>query len=258
MMSIGTYLFGNDRLRFGLMAVFGLGFLGLSLPMLADPLLFWTDIVFGGHNYPSHELHHFVLGIVMGLLILGLVVQVYRPSQRTAALHTSIAIWGWFTIFFTIGQGFEPMFIVLLLLLGGVAVFHPAGKDQFPIAESLARPLGYITLLTAVAAFAFAGNELIAHRTLADSHVTLGHYLFMATGAASVGTLMIRGSFTERDWRFALYAAAACMIVFGAASIGYPGAEQGSSIGVIGGLVVIIWAIGILVVAERFEGFLSR
>ena len=186
----------------------------------------------------------------MSLLLLGVLAQAYRPKIRSGALHTSLVIWSWFCVFFTIGEGFEPIFVILFLLLLGMAIVHPAGKEQLPDFSSFAVPLGYFTMAVAVVAFIVAGNEVLAHLTLADSHVMLGHYLFMATASASVGTLLIRGSFTEHGWRFPLYAGVAIMLVFGLASITFPGAEQGSSAGRILGVVVVVIAILTASIAE--------
>ena len=249
---------GNaSHLRLGLMYLCGVLFLALSLPVLLEPMLYWTGIIFGGYEYPTHEVHHFVLGIVLISLLLGIISQAYRPSDRPAALHSSIIIWGWFTIFFTIGDGFEPMFVVLLGLLIAMALFHPAGSSQLPEASSFSRPFGYLAILTAVLAFGFAGNELLTHLNVTDAHVSLSHYLFMATAAASVGTLLIRGSFSDRDWRYPIYLATAFIVIFGLASIVYPGAEQGSSAGQIGGAICVLWAGTLLIIAERGKSLLE-
>ncbi len=241
----------DGRLRLAAFGLFGLGFLALSLPAVLDPMTFWTGIVLGDYLYPTHELHHLVLGSVFPVLLLGVLAQAYRPSERVGALHTSLIIWTSLVVVFTVGGGFSPIQLVLLGLLAGMVVTHPTGRKQRPSFDTADRSLVAVAAVTAVGAVSFAGIELLSHFEAADDHVVLDHYLFMATTGLSIAALVLYGSLQGIGWRFPTYSAGFLLIVIGAGSIIYPGAEQGSSLGVALGLLVVVWAILFVGLAER-------
>ena len=241
----------RDSVKTGLCGLFGIVFLALALPAALEPMTFWTGIVLGDYGYVGHELHHLVLGAVFPVLLLGVIVQAYRPRKRIAALHTALGIWLALTFVFTVGEGIAPVQFVLLGLLGAVALTHPAGRDQLPSLTETDRPLLVIALLTAVAAIGFAAIELNAHLTANDGHVEFDHYLFMATTGLSIAGLSLYASVRPTGWRFPAYAAAFFIGVIGAGSMLYPGSEQGSSLGVALGALVVLWALVFLLVAER-------
>lgn len=54
-------------------------------------------------------------------------------------------------------------------------------------------------------------------------------------------------------WRAPVYAAATLAIIFGVASLAFPGAEQGSNLGTIAALTVLGWAIAFLALAEYVD-----
>lgn len=232
-------------------ALFGLGFLGLSLPAMLEPMTFWTGIVLGEYAYPTHELHHLVLGSVFPILLAGVLIQAYRPGRRVGALHTSLVIWASLVLIFAVGGGFSPIHVVLLGLLGGMTLTHPAGRKQLPSFDNVNRPLLALAALTAVGAVGFAGVELLSHYTAADAHVGFDHYLFMATAGLSIAVLAVYASLRGVGWRFPTYTVGMLLIVIGAGSVVYPGAQQGSSLGVPFGVIVVLWALLFLGIAER-------
>ncbi|MEY7849274.1 hypothetical protein AB7C87_08755 [Natrarchaeobius sp. A-rgal3] len=249
--SVQPVSFARQHLKDGVFVAFVLGFLALSVPAFAEPMTFWTGIVFGGYGYPTHELHHFVLGSVFTVLLLGVIGQAIRPSRRVGALHSSVLIWLSLTVVFAITGDFSPVHLVLLALLLGAVLTHPAGASQRPDAKALQPAMVAVGVLTAVGAIAFAGLELHAHLAVSDDHTALGHYQFMATTGTSIAALSLYGCLRGPGWRFPVYAGAALLSVIGLASIAYPGAEQGSSLGVGLGIVVVGWAVLFVLVAER-------
>ncbi len=245
--------FSAAHAKLGLFALFGLAFVGLSLPAFLEPMTFWTGIVLGDYAYPTHELHHLVLGSVIPLLLLGVIVQAIRPANRVGALHSSIIIWLSLTVVFAIAGEFSPIHLILLGSLIGMALTHPAGSEQIPPLDDLDRRLAVIAAMTAVGAIAFAGTELISQFEAGDAHVAFGHYLFMATTGISIAALALYGSFRGIGWRWPIYGSAFLLAVIGLGSVIYPGAEQGSSLGVPLGLLITMWAIGFVAVAERIN-----
>ena len=239
-----------DRICVGLFAVFGIAFLALAVPAALEPMTFWTGILLGDYAYPSHELHHLVLGMVFPVLLLGVIAQAYRPRRRVGPLYTAVCIWAALTVVFAIGGGFSPVQLVLLALLVGMVFTHPAGADQLPSLAALDRPVAVVAGLTALGALTFSAVELNAHFVANDSHVGFDHYLFMATAGVSTAGLAVVASFRPVGWRFPTYTVAFFLTVFGLGSVLYPGSEQGSSLGVFG-LLVAVWALLFLAVAER-------
>ena len=242
-----------DQLKLALSLAFGLGFLGLALPAFLEPMTFWTGIVFGEYLYETHELHHFVLGSVIPLMLLGVVVQFYRPSERVGALHASIIIWVALLVTFSIGGAFSPILILLFGLLLGIALTHPAGGASLPTTNAPSKPFLVVAIPTVLAGVVLAAMELNAQFTAQNGHVAFNHYLFMATTWLSIGALTVYSSFRPTFWRYPTYVVVVLLVVIGGGSILYPGAEQGSSLGVIGGIVAIGWAALIAHVAERDE-----
>lgn len=242
---------GIERLRLGIFGLIGLVFLALSLPAVLEPMTFWTGIVLGDYAFPTHELHHLVLGSVFPILLLGIIVQAYRPTNRVGALHTSLIIWTALVIVFTIGGQFSPIQVVLFGLLVGMVLTHPTGRDQIPSLGNIDTAVLAVAGVTAIGAVIFAGVELQSHFHAGDAHVGFDHYLFMATAALSIGALAVYGSLRGVGWRFPTYSAGFLLVVIGAGSVIYPGAEQGSSLGVPLGLFIILWAVLLVGLVER-------
>jgi len=240
----------RNQVMLGAFTLFGVAFLALAAPAVLEPMTFWTGIVLGDYIYPTHELHHLVLGSVFPVLLLGVLIQAVQPTKRVGALHTSVIIWAAVVVVFTISGEFSPIQVILLGLLGGMVVTHPAGRDQLPSPEQLDKPMLAVAGVTAVGAIAFAGIELQSHFTAEDAHVGFDHYLFMAVAGVSIATLAVYSSFRVEGWRFPLYSAAFLLAVIGGGSIIYPGAEQGSSLGVVLGAVVVVWAVLLVGLAE--------
>ena len=241
----------ESRLKLGLFALFGVVFLALLGPGLADPLTFWTGIVLGDYLYPGHQVHHFVLATVVALLLLGVIAQAPRPSHRAPALHTSVIVLLALVVSNLLGGEPAVGLLLFVALLLGMVLTHPAGREQLPTVAELHRPHAIVAGVTAIVAIGMAAIEILAHLSAADEHVTFGHYVMMATAWLSIGALGLLGSLRGRGWRFPTYGAVSLLLVFGVASVVFPGPEQGSSLGVTFGVIAVVWAIAIVLVAER-------
>lgn len=246
------------RVRLGLFVLAGVVFLGLAVPAFFEFMTYWTGIVLGEYIYPTHEFHHLVLGATLPILLLGVIAQAIYPSRRAGALYSSIVIWVAVTLAFSIGGEFSAIQLVLLGLLLVMAVLHPLGRDGLPSYEGVGTSMAIVAGVTAVVAIVVAGIELNAQFTAVDGHVGFSHYLFMAVAWMSIGGMTVLGALKPAGWRFPIYGAAALLGVIGGASIIYPGAEQGSSLGVVLGTLAILWAIVVVVTAERGDAILER
>jgi len=252
-----VHRYADQYLKRGLFVAFILGFLALAVPAAIEPMTFWTGIVLGDYAYPMHELHHFVLASVFTLLLLGVVTQAIRPARRVGALHSSVLIWASLTVVFGATGSFSPIHLVLLGALVGAVLAHPAGRSQLPDTASVSSVMAAVAGLTALGALVFAGMEVNTHLSSTDSHAALGHYQFMGTTGVSIAALALYGSLRGTSWRFPVYGAAALLAVIGLASIVYPGTEQGSSLGVGLGAVVVGWAVLFVLVAERGDALVQ-
>ena len=91
-------------------------------------------------------------------------MQAIRPARRVGALHSSVLVWGSVTVVFAGTGDLSPMQLVLLGLLVGGLLTHPAGRSQVPDAASVTPVLAAVCGVTALGALVFAGVELDAHR----------------------------------------------------------------------------------------------
>lgn len=246
------------HLRLGLFAVFGIGFLAMAVPGFLEPMTFWIGIVIGDYAYPTHELHHFLLGTYFGVLFLGVLAQAVYPSRHVGALHTSLILFTAAIIGLIVTGAFDVGLLILLGLLVGMVLAHPSGMDQLPSRDTFDPTLGVMAGVTAIGAVVFASIEWYAQITVNDPHVAFGHYIFTGAIGLSIAVLTLYGSFRGMHWRFPIYTAGLFLFVLGVSSIRYPGAEQGSSLGVIGGVVVTLWAIVLIVIAERGDALRHR
>ena len=248
----------NERITLGLYALFGIAFLALTLPVALDPLTFWTGIFLGDYAYETHELHHFVLGGLFTVLLLGVIVQAVRPTRRVGALHAVVLIWVAVMVTFTVGGEFSPIQLLLFAFLLGMVLVHPLGREQLPRMDDLDRRMAAVAAVIAVGATVGAGIELYTDLYGVDDpiavnhseHVAFGHYLSTAAAYLTIGALAVYASLRGVGWRYPAYSAAGLLGLLGAASIAYPGEEQSSSLGVPLGAVALVLAVVFLAVAE--------
>ena len=67
-----------------------IAFLAFLLVALAEPLRFtylaWTP----GYEFPTHRVHHVMIGGVLTALVLGVAAQLYRPTKRVGAFLLAV------------------------------------------------------------------------------------------------------------------------------------------------------------------------
>jgi peptidoglycan/LPS O-acetylase OafA/YrhL len=100
---------------------------------------------------------------------------------------------------------------------------------------------------------ALAVAEFMNHTTLADEHVAFGHYEFMLFALVSIVLFGLLGALKPTGWRIPLYATGILALLFAASSLAFPGAEQGPSLGTVGAVAVVLWAIALIGVSEYVE-----
>lgn len=95
----------------------------------------------------------------------------------------------------------------------------------------------------------YAGLEVAKQFGPVDDHALFVHYGGMAIAAFVVIFMGTLGIVRRRDWRFATWIAGVMTAFLGLVSVVYPGSP--SSLGTIGGVLVIVWALAFVASVER-------
>jgi hypothetical protein len=182
-------------------------------------------------------------------------VQFYRPTERVNAI-----LWLPFGLLLSaaIGLVTGTVFAEIVLIVAGVSlvplVLHPAGRAvlQFDRVASRNRLLVGLYAVGAIFLVVYGGQELVKQFTLTGENVLRAHYgdtAIMAFHMVVWGGLAV---FRRRDWRFATWAAGVLAFYLGLSSAVFPDAS--SSLGLVGGVLVAIWAIAFDAMTERVRG----
>ena len=225
---------------------------------LSEALFFgiagWLDAATLESLFPGaapHRLHGITLGIISGVLVLCIVVQLWDPRQHLAAALLGVVALSSYTLGALPSGTLDPLALVGLAIVAAMAWLHPArgGAEFMPL-----NPLAIVSavpLLIGVAVF--AGTELQAQVTAAaaDEHAQFGHYALMAATAVTVAGAAVIGSSSLRGAWLAGWLGVGAALAFGVASIVYP--TSVSSVGVAPGvtLIVLASAFGAGLVATR-------
>lgn len=243
----------TDGLRMGAFYVVTVAFLGFLLLALSEPLRFsylaWTP----GHEFPIHRVHHVMIGGILGLLVLAVAAQLYRPAERVGAFLLAATLVGAVLVVELIATGPAALaeyaiFAIPLVLIG---LFHPGLRSMVVSRTRVDRRVLAVAAVGAIPLAVFTAYQLSLQVTLADEHVMFGHYAMMATGMLAIAVGAMLASLRPAGWRALAYGVAALAIVVGIASVAFPDPVQGANPGVVGGLLVIVWAVVYLAVAER-------
>ncbi|WP_276258630.1 hypothetical protein [Haloglomus litoreum] len=228
-------------------AAMTLAFLTELLPLL---VLGWTAGV--GAELGIHRLHIMGIALVIATVLVGLFVQVYRPHERVASLWGSLVVMTVITLA-TLGFGAgRPEEVVPFFVVTGVAILtHPAGRGVLRRGDSFSPALLALAVVAAVPLLAYVGNQLVL-QVSADSHALSGHYLMMAGAGVAPVALALAAGMGLAGWRLAAWQAALVAAYFGAMSVAFP--AQASSVGMTGGVAVLVWAVAFVAVAEFSRG----
>lgn len=227
--------------------------IGVPVALIQEPLVYlvtgWTGFL------GSHSVHDLVIFAVVWMGLLGLAVQFIRPLERVnAILAMPVVMIPAAVIGFATGTDLAMMGVIL----GGLGllalVLHPAGRSLLTF-DRLASPNRLLVGLFAVGALvmvAYGGLELVKQFTVTDEHAVIQHYGNTALAAFYVAFMGALAVFRRPDWRFAAWSAGFIALYLGASSMVFPSVE--SSLGMIGGLLVVVWALAFVVLVERERG----
>lgn len=242
----------NETARRPVFYAITIAFGAFLLFALQEPLQFVIAAWLPGYDAPTHRVHHLMIGALLVLLVLGVLVQLYRPRERVGAFVLAAVIVGAITLASVIGEGIGAVgglliFILPVIVLG---VLHPSFRSFRPRRASMDRWMMGVAIVGAAPLAVFAALQLNLHLTLADDHVLFEHYIMMAGGALTIAVGALLASFRPVGWRMLVYGIAALAIVVAAGSIVFPEPTQGTNFGLIGGALVIIWAIAFVAISE--------
>ena len=240
--------FGKVRLAaFGAVVLATVGFAAFALGELFSLLVVgWTASV--GAELGIHRLHVMVIALTILTTLLGVFVQVYRPTRQVASMLGAL-VGIVLAAVLTIGVGESLGSIVPFLILIGLAtVLHPAGRQLLDRGRSYSPAMLALIGVAAVPMLAFAVDQVGLQLGSGDSHAAAGHYTVMAQFALVplvYGTLAAVGM---RGWRVAAWVAALPVGYYGLLSVSFT--AQASSTGVVWGTGAVLWAVGFVVVTE--------
>ena len=202
----------------------------------------------GAAELGIHRLHIMGIAAVVGVFLLGLAAQVYKPKTRVAAM------WGAFLVILTVSIGTvtygvgRPEEVLPFLAVTTIALIsHPAGRNLLRRGSSYSPALLGMLALAAVPIAAFVLSQQTL--TLAgDEHALMGHYVMMTGLMIAPLAYGIFAALGFTGWRLAAYLAGLPMAYYGILSISFP--AQSGSTGLLWGVAAIVWAVAFVAIAE--------
>lgn len=237
---------------------------GFSLALLATIGMYVVttgeDVVFPFTPHPAladllapHRFHDLVFALLLVVVLLGLVIQLYRPATKLVGLLGSlVVVWIASAIYWFVGSPYTVEVVVLGVLGLVTLALHPAvATVRRPHLPDRVDPIvAGLVVVAAVPLLVYAADQLVLQYTgdPADLHVVGGHYANMATLAASIVVLGVIAVLAPVGWRIAAVGAGSLALAWGVASIVYPALE--SSGGVLWGSLAIGWAVAFVAAVE--------
>lgn len=197
----------------------------------------------------THHLHDLALVAMLWTVVIGLLVQLYKPQRRVAGIQQALFV----NVVVTGANLLTGFFFPPALILGGLLLvafaLHPAGRDI--LRARTAGPVSYLlvglVVLAGVPLAVYAADQY-ALQASSDVHAQLGHYADMITYSLLVLLLGLLASVKPLGWRVPLWCAAGLVGVLGTTSILHP--ALASSIGPLWGGLAVLWAVVFVVAGE--------
>lgn len=222
--------------------------IGLMAAFLGDTLAFLFTGWFVA-DPGAHPLHELAFVTMLWTVLVGLVVQIYKPEKRVAAIQQALLV----NVVITGANVLTGFFFPPALLLGGLVVtafvLHPAGRGAFRVrtAGPISPLLVGMVVLAAIPLAVYATNQY-ALQASGDIHAQLGHYADMTTYTGLILLLGLLAGVKPIGWRVPLWSAAGLAVILGFSSILYP--TLPSSAGLLWGVLATLWGIGFAVAGE--------
>lgn len=201
-----------------------------------------------GAELGEHRLHIMGIAAVVGVFLLGLAAQVYRPKKRVAAM------WGAFLIIVTVTLGTilygvgRPEEVLPFMAVTGIALLaHPAGRNLLRRGSTYSPAMLGMLAIAAIPITAF----VVSQQTLTmggDGHAAMGHYVMMTGLVVAPLAYGIFAALGFTGWRLGAWLTGLPVAYYGILSIAFP--LQAGSTGLVWGAAAIVWAVAFVTIAE--------
>ena len=229
---------------------------GVVLGWLPDNVLISIHPDFERFVVP-HRIHQMAMHAVLWGLVLGVVLQLYRPERRVAPLLQPLTVFLAFHIIeLAIGEygGGFPFLDVLLVLF---IFLHPRVRDLFRLPRLDWTMVG-LTALAAIPWFVFALSQIELSRLNlpTDVHDHMEHWNRMAVFGILMVVWGLIGSTDLPGWRITAWTVAYGSVVYGLQSLVFP--HQASAAPTVWAIAAAVWGVVYLVATERRARFIAH
>jgi hypothetical protein len=202
----------------------------------------------------SHRTHDVTYGLLFTTLVVGTFAQLRQPGRNVAGMVMALIPVAALLLAAVLSSDVDAVFDFNPLRYAAAvtvvaALLHPTGRTFFR-SFTISRVNWVLLALVGIAAvplIAFASTSIRRQRTVADMHVFMGHYGFMAALSFTVIAVGIVASMRPVGWRLTAWVAGLLPTVLGATSILYP--DAASSLDLTWALAAIAWGVGFIAVA---------
>lgn len=233
---------------FGLVVLTVIGFAAFVLGELFSLLVLgWTADV--GAELGIHRLHVMVIATVIFTTLLGVFVQLYKPTKQAASMLGALSSIVLAALVQFVGEGSIGTVVPFLVLIGLATLLHPTGRGLLRRGQSASPAMLAFVVVAAIPMLGFALGQVGLQLDAADAHAAAGHY----TGMAQLGLIPLAYAFLAaigmRGRRVAAWIAALPVAYYGLLSLSFT--AQAGSTGVLWGAAAILWAGGFVAVTEH-------
>lgn len=234
----------------GLLSLLLIAFTGFMIPILPSVIIGW----FNPDLFGIHQLHEMNGGgAITWLILAGMLLQLHHPERKVAALQmANLVIFSTIVVSLVAGTFSFPS-IIFLVFTVTAAYLHPKRQEMLRFGRPGLPELLALVALAAVPLIIYAVNHINLQWIAVDEHAELTHYGMMANMAVTLILVGLLASFKTIGWPVPAWGAGFLAIVFGLTSVVFP--EQSSSVGLLWGILAIVWGLIFIGVAEwkRFK-----
>jgi hypothetical protein len=194
----------------------------------------------------AHRTHYLSAGIAAWALLLGVVVQLWRPERRVAPMLHGLAIAVAAAVVYALSGGpgewlAEDLTLAVPLLVLGL--LHPRAR-QLRRLPGCDRPMAVLAAAGAVPWLFFAVTHAQRQwRNVAgDAHAEVEHWATAALMALTVVACALIGATRHAGWRLTAWIAAVASVCYGLHSLIYP--EPASALAAPWAAAAVLWGAG--------------
>lgn len=229
---------GNRHMAFVILAS-----LAIVLLLFLSALIALDFNADGGIHW-FHDLN--ILVFILVLLVVGLAAQLRAPAQRVAAMQQVLVAAGGIVVAAVLSVYVFPPVVVVPVMALAVAALHPV-RRQLLSAGSVSISMLVLAVIAAAPLVLYAFEQTAILRS-GETEVHANHWLNMGALALGIALVAVVAALRASGWRISAWSAGIAAVAFGALSIALP--SQASSVGVVWGIVAILWGAAFVATAE--------